>query len=264
MKNNEKETHLISEEVENPSVVGEQRLIRDRLDKLTELKGRGIDPYPAKFDRTHSANSVINMLQISESENDDEMPKDTVRLAGRIHAQRRMGKVCFIDIKDASGKIQLFMRKDNLGESYGLLDFLDMGDFIGVEGQATRTRTGEPSVSVTSLSILTKSLRPLPDKWAGLQDVESRFRQRYLDLLSSEKTKSNVVLRSNVVSNVRSFMMDLDFIEVETPILVPVAGGASARPFSTHHNQLNRDLYLRIGIPVICSSSSSGKYIHDS
>jgi lysyl-tRNA synthetase class 2 len=169
-----------------------------------------------------------------------------VRVAGRIMARRGMGKASFLDLKDGAGRIQLFARQDVLGDKYELLDLLDLGDIIGAEGPVVRTRRGEPSIEVTEISILTKATRPLPDKWAGLQDLEARTRQRYLDLITNDRAMRNARMRTAIVASIRNFMHARGFVEVETPILVPVAAGASAKPFTTHHNTLNRDLYLRI------------------
>ena len=235
------------------SAAGERKLIEDRLAKTAQLRAGGTDPYPARFDRTHTSVEATKLFEYAEvmasnGVGDQEHPKtDVIRVAGRIMARRGMGKAAFIDLKDGHGSIQAFARQNTMGdEAYAILDLLDIGDFIGVEGSVIRTRRGEISVEAQEITVLTKAIRPLPDKWHGLQDQEIRFRQRYLDLISNDKAMQNALLRSNVVKSMRTFMQGRGFIEVETPILVPVAGGAQATPFETHHNQLDRDLYLRI------------------
>ncbi len=240
--------------------IGERKLIDDRLAKTAQLRSLGIDPYPPRFDRTHTTAEAVKLFEdlgvasASESNDQDESIAEDVhprtgiiRVAGRVMARRGMGKASFIDLKDGHGSVQVFARQNTMGdEAYAILDLLDTGDIIGVEGAVIRTRRGEISVEATEITVLTKSMRPLPDKWGGLQDQEVRFRQRYLDLISNERAMKNALLRSNVVRVMREFMHARGFIEVETPILVPVAAGAQATPFETHHNQLNRDLYLRI------------------
>lgn len=234
--------------------IGERKLIDDRLAKTAQLRSQGIDPYPPRFDRTHTTAEAVKLFEdlevasAGESNDKDVHPRTgIIRVAGRVMARRGMGKASFIDLKDGHGSVQIFARQNTMGdEAYAILDLLDIGDIIGVEGAVIQTRRGEISVEATEITVLTKSMRPLPDKWGGLQDQEVRFRQRYLDLISNEKAMKNALLRSNVIRAMRVFMHDRGFIEVETPILVPVAAGAQATPFQTHHNQLNRDLYLRI------------------
>ena len=159
---------------------------------------------------------------------------------------RIMGKAAFLDVRDGSGKVQAHLRRDVLGEQYDLVKELDLGDFLGVSGELFRTRTGEITVEAQQITILAKSLRPLPEKWHGLRDVEQRYRQRYIDLISNPEVKTAFVQRSKIISSIRSFLTSRDFIEVDTPVLVPVAAGALARPFVTHHNTLDQELYLRI------------------
>ncbi len=233
---------------------GEQKLIEDRLAKTAQIRAKGVDPYPPRFDRTHTSDEATKLFEYAEVMagngvgDDPEHPRtETIRIAGRVMARRGMGKAAFIDLKDGYGSIQAFARQNTMGDDeYELLSLLDIGDIIGVEGSVIRTRRGEISVQADKVTVLTKAIRPLPDKWHGLQDQEIRFRQRYLDLISNDKAMKNALLRSKVVQSMRAFMHGAGFIEVETPILVPVAGGAQATPFATHHNQLNRDLYLRI------------------
>jgi lysyl-tRNA synthetase class 2 len=234
---------------ERDRLVGEQRLIHDRLAKIAALRERGIDPYPRSYHRTHTTAEAVKLLEAAEASqgaSEEHVKTEPVSVAGRIMARRGMGKASFIDLKDASGRIQLFARENMLGAKFELLDLLDLGDIVGASGAVVRTRRGEPSVEITDLVVLTKAIRPLPDKWSGLQDIEARTRQRYLDLISNDRAMRNALLRPAIVASIRNFMKDRGFVEVETPVLVPVAAGASARPFRTHHNALNRDLYLRI------------------
>jgi lysyl-tRNA synthetase class 2 len=246
------------DQIEQPSqeeqAAGEQKLIEDRLAKAAQIRAKGIDPYPPRFDRTHTSVEATKLFEYAEDMasngvgEDAEHPRtETIRIAGRVMARRGMGKAAFIDLKDGYGSIQAFARQNTMGDdAYDIVNLLDIGDIIGVEGSVIRTRRGEVSVEAVEVTVLTKAIRPLPDKWHGLQDQEIRFRQRYLDLISNEKAMKNALLRSNVVRSMREFMQGQGFIEVETPILVPVAAGAQATPFETHHNQLDRDLYLRI------------------
>ena len=228
---------------------GERKLIEDRLAKTAEIRSRGLDPYPPRFNRTHTSVEAVALFQSLEEggTESDHSDSHSVRVAGRVMARRGQGKASFIDVRDGHGSIQIFARQNTMGdESYAILDLLDIGDIIGIEGVVIRTRRGEISVEAKTITLLTKAIRPLPDKWHGLQDQEVRFRQRYLDLISNEKAMQNALLRTKIVRSMRDFMHARGFIEVETPILVPVAAGAQATPFATHHNQLNRDLYLRI------------------
>lgn len=241
----------VNEQTETGSeqLAGERRLMHDRMAKVDALRARGVDPYPRSFNRTHTATGAVALLEMSETASagaDEPVRTEPVTVAGRIMARRGMGKTSFIDLKDGSGRIQLFAKADVLGADFELVDLLDLGDIVGATGPVIRTRRGEPSIEITSLTILTKAIRPLPDKWAGLQDVEARTRQRYLDLISNERAMRNARLRPAIVASMRKFMEARGFVEVETPVLVPVAAGASARPFITHHNSLSRDLYLRI------------------
>ena len=223
-------------------------ITRDRLDKLARLKELGIEAYPNTFHRSHSNTEAVKALEDSEKAG-AELPVVTV--AGRLMSRRDLGKLSFFDVRDGGGKIQLFCSKVNLDEkSWAVIEALDIGDFIGATGKLMRTRTAEPSINATKLSLLTKSLQPLPEKWHGLQDTEKRHRQRYLDLIANPEVRDTFRARAKIISGIRSYLDGHGFIEVETPVLQPAAGGAAARPFITHHNALDRDFYLRIALEL--------------
>lgn len=226
-----------------------ERISDQRFQKLANIRATGIDPYPTRYERTHTAQQAVELLTQQEQAGNTE--SNEVNIAGRIMANRLMGKISFVDIHDSSGKIQLFLSKNELDEkSTALLKELDIGDFIGANGVLFRTRSKEPTVRVKTLTLLSKSLQPLPEKWHGLSDIEIRYRQRYLDLISNEEVRKNFRIRSQVISAMRRFLDDRDFLEVETPILHGAAGGALAAPFVTHHNALDRDLFLRIALEL--------------
>lgn len=215
--------------------------LQHRRDKLKKLKELNINPYPYHFERTHSTEDILNNFESLEKEEKE------VTAAGRMVSLRKHGKSMFFHIQDGFGKIQVYVKSDEVGkEKFELLEYFDIGDHIGVEGKVFLTKTGEKSVRAKDVTILSKSLQPLPEKWHGLQDKELRYRQRYLDLIVNPKVKETFLTRTKIIQKMRQFLDDSGFVEVETPILQPIYGGASARPFVTHHNTLDIDLYLRI------------------
>ncbi len=217
-----------------------------RLAKLEKIRELGIDPYPYTFQRSHSFEEIKKMAARKEAE---ELEKEATvyRICGRIVAFREMGKSAFLHIFDGQEKMQIYVRKDIVSErDYALLNLLDIGDIIGTTGTLFITRTGELTLLVKELFLLSKALRPLPEKWHGLQDKELRFRQRYLDLIVNEQSRKIFRQRFRVIQLIREFFIQRGYQEVETPMMHPIPGGAAARPFVTHHNALDIDLYLRI------------------
>jgi lysyl-tRNA synthetase class 2 len=215
------------------------------------LRHRGVEPFALKYDRTHSVAAAREEFEQRPGDPQEPRPGSPVRVAGRITRHRPQGKVGFADLVDESGSIQLMARSDALGdERMGLFKALDLGDIVGVEGQVMRTRSGETTLELLDVEMLTKALRPMPDKWHGLKDPELRFRQRHLDLIANPEARGALRLRSQVISHFRRFLDARGFMEVETPVLQTVAGGAAARPFMTHHNTLDQDMALRISLEL--------------
>ena len=211
--------------------------------KRAELLEAGANPYGGRFETTHHTSDI--------TEHAEEMMDEKVTVAGRIMSMRSHGKTCFFDVQDRAGRIQIYARRDDLGpEQYALVTGSDVGDIVGVAGRVFRTRRGEISIALGGFSLLTKTLRPMPEKWHGLRDVDLRYRQRYLDLIVNPQVRDTFVLRSRIIAEVRRFLDDRGFLEVETPIMQPIAGGGAARPFVTHHNVLDMSLYLRIALEL--------------
>ena len=206
---------------------------------VSELRERGVDPYPRTFARTHTSRQV--------SDGFDTLEGSEVVVAGRLTASRAHGKAGFADLNDVDGRIQIYLRQDSLGEdTFELWKLIDVGDLIGVRGEVMRTRTGEVTVKASDVTVLAKAHLPLPEKWHGLRDQEARYRQRYLDLIANAESTEVFVRRSRILAVAREFLRERGFIEVETPVLQPIYGGAFARPFVTHHHALDQELYLRI------------------
>lgn len=226
---------------------GMEQLLAARLARLDALRSAGIDPYPSRSERTHPAADAVTAFESLEREGSEEGPD--VAVAGRlVGAMRRMGGSIFVHLRDESGEVQLHLRKGRMGpDAFELArEHMDPGDIVGARGAMFRTRSGEVSLAVDSITMLAKSLRPLPEKRLGLQDTETRLRQRYLDLISNAETRERFRLRSRIVSEMRAFLDERGFLEVETPILQPIYGGGSARPFTTYYEALDRTVYLRI------------------
>lgn len=217
-----------------------REILKIRREKLSALQAEGSDPFEqVYFERTHHSVDILTQFE--------QMEGKTVRLAGRLMSKRIMGKASFSDLSDRYGRIQLYVKRDDIGaEAYQGYKKLDIGDLVGVEGTVFRTHKGEISVSLTSLVLLAKSLRPLPEKWHGLKDTDTRYRQRYVDLIVNPDVRRVFENRSKIVREIRSFMDSRGFMEVETPCLNTIPGGATARPFVTHHNALDIDMYMRI------------------
>ena len=224
-----------------PSMDEENELIALRRKKLDALRAKGVEPFGSGFEVTGSIAEVREKFKEGE----------TLRAAGRITAHRDMGKSHFLDLRDATGRIQIYIHAKEVGaELIDLFRLLDLGDFIGVEGTCFVTKSGEPTLKVHKFQLLAKALRPLPEKWHGLQDIEARYRQRYLDLLTNERSRGVFEKRIAIVRETRRFFEDRGFLEVETPILQTIPGGAAAEPFKTHHKALGIDLYMRIALEL--------------
>ncbi|MGE5592987.1 MAG: lysine--tRNA ligase [Betaproteobacteria bacterium] len=228
-------------------VYGDEELdgehVRVRRQKMEALRARGIDPFGHRFERTHHARDIVEGFERLEG--------STVKVAGRLMAMRSHGKATFADLLDLSGRIQIYAKLDRLGQdAYDLFTSLDIGDIVGVEGSVFRTRRGEVTLEIERIELLSKSLRPLPEKWHGLADVDLRYRQRYLDLIVNPEVREVFLKRTAIVRAVRAFLDSRGYIEVETSAMHTIPGGATARPFITHHNALDIDLYLRIALEL--------------
>ncbi|MBU7594060.1 lysine--tRNA ligase [Metabacillus halosaccharovorans] len=224
--------------------------LKVRREKLHNLREKGLDPFGKRFERTHQTEDII--AEYSEFEKEELEEKEvSVTIAGRIMTKRGKGKAGFAHIQDLTGQIQIYVRKDEIGEeAYEIFNTADLGDIIGVTGVIFKTKVGELSIKVKSFELLTKSLRPLPDKFHGLKDIEQRYRQRYVDLIMSPDSKKTFITRSKIIQAMRRYLDDHGYLEVETPTMHSIPGGASARPFITHHNALDMPLYMRIAIEL--------------
>ncbi|KEP24921.1 MULTISPECIES: lysine--tRNA ligase [Bacillus] len=221
-----------------------------RRDKMNKMREEGIDPFGERYDRTHQSAQII--AEYDEFSKEDLEEKDAqVTIAGRMMTKRGKGKAGFAHIQDLEGQIQIYVRKDSVGEeAYELFKSSDLGDIIGVIGTVFKTNVGELSIKATGFEVLTKALRPLPDKYHGLKDVEQRYRQRYLDLIVNPESKQTFIMRSKIIQSMRRYLDSKGYLEVETPTMHSIPGGASARPFITHHNALDMPLYMRIAIEL--------------
>jgi lysyl-tRNA synthetase class 2 len=224
---------------EGEGTAGDDRLRAQRLEKLERIRQSGVDPWPTRFERTHTTAEARSAYTTDEE-------KSLARIAGRLVALRDLGKLSFGQVQDGGGKLQVSFAVNELGARYAELKLLDIGDFLGLSGHLWKTRTGEITLRVEDFQLLAKSLRPLPEKWHGLQDPEKRYRQRYLDLIANDQVKAVFEKRTAILRGMRRFLDERGFLEVETPALQPLYGGAAARPFITHHTALDRDLFLRI------------------
>lgn len=243
----------MTEEMNNQGQEQEQELselLQIRRNKLDELRKLGIDPFGGKYERENHAGDILKEYDALSKEELEEKQVE-VNLAGRIMAKRGMGKASFAHIQDLSGRVQIYVRQDSVAEAqYEAFSILDLGDIIGVKGVLFKTKTGETTVKVKELQVLSKSLYPLPEKFHGLKDVELRYRQRYVDLIINPDVQKTFITRSRIIQSMRRYLDSLGYLEVETPTLHSIAGGAAARPFITHHNALDMELYMRIAIEL--------------
>ncbi|MDR0270170.1 lysine--tRNA ligase [Paenibacillus sp.] len=241
----------MSEEVNNHEQEIElSEMLQIRRGKLDELRNLGIDPFGKKYNRTHHAGDLIAKYETTTKEELDEQHVE-VRVAGRIMAKRGMGKAIFAHIQDLSGKIQIYVRQDSVPEAaFEAFRLLDLGDIVGIGGTMFKTKTGETTIKASEVEVLSKSLYPLPDKYHGLKDVELRYRQRYVDLIINPEVQQTFITRSRIIQSMRRYLDSQGYLEVETPTLHAIAGGAAAKPFITHHNALDMELYMRIAIEL--------------
>ncbi|PLS15149.1 lysine--tRNA ligase [Bacillus sp. M6-12] len=224
--------------------------LRVRREKMQSMLDNGQDPFGHRFERTHQAQQLVNEYgELSKEEIEEK--NLTVTVAGRVMTKRGKGKAGFAHIQDISGQIQIYVRQDAVGEeSYAIFDQTDLGDLVGVNGTLFKTKVGELSIKAESFFFLTKALRPLPDKFHGLKDVEERYRKRYVDLITNQESKNTFIMRSKIVQAMRRYLDNQGYLEVETPMMHSIAGGAAARPFVTHHNALDMELFMRIAIEL--------------
>ena len=224
--------------------LNDQMLVR--REKMESMREQGLDPFGTKFERTHLSNELVEEFDKFSKEE----KSVTVTIAGRIMTKRGKGKAGFAHVQDLGGQIQIYVRQDRVGDSYEYFKTLDLGDIVGVTGVLFKTNVGELSVKADKFEILTKALRPLPDKFHGLKDVEERYRRRYVDLIMNEDSKETFILRSKIIQIMRSYLNERGYLEVETPMMHTIAGGAAARPFVTHHNALDMELFMRIALEL--------------
>jgi len=244
-----------SQHLFDPEFLTDQEL--SRLNNLQGLRAAGIEPFPARVERTHTIAEALALFDA------DGVADAAVSVCGRLKRVRIMGKMSFADLEDGSGQIQIVLRRDSLPEGWYnevWKKLIDLGDFVGVTGSLVTTKTGERSVEAESVRFLSKALKPMPDKWHGVRDRETRYRRRYVDLLANPEVRDVFVIRAEVLAALRRYFDREGFLEVETPILQPIYGGAAARPFVTHHNQLHQDLYLRISFELYLKRLIVGGY----
>lgn len=228
--------------------LNDQLLVRRQ--KMQNFRDHGMDPFGGRFERTHLSQEIIEQYGELSKEELEETPHEVI-IAGRVMTKRGKGKAGFAHIQDLKGQIQIYVRKDAIGEeAYEFYNTVDLGDILGIKGTVFKTNVGELSIKAKEVEFLTKALRPLPEKFHGLKDIEQRYRQRYLDLLTSDDSKETFILRSRIIQSMRRYLDNEGFLEVETPMLHSIAGGAAAKPFVTHHNALDMELYIRIAIEL--------------